>query len=237
MLYQKSKETEIQLKEALLSKIAHEFKTPLTSIITIIDDLEQQIELNKLDEMKKSIFNIQNLSHYTVFLINDIIQYSSNQNNNIKIHKETVNLRVICKFCHDIQKCLLGSYSSKKKVQSILEYDDSIDSLEVISDEIRLKQILLNLVSNSVKFTKSGSIKITAKCVDRNDPINRTSSSIKKEYLKKLQSFNSLRNIAERRASNSVNKYNANANSAVDEFLDSRRIDANNENKEFTLDE
>lgn len=170
---------ETKLKHSLFSKIAHEFKTPLTSIITIIDDLEYQIENNELEEMKKSANNIQNLSHYTVFLINDIIQYASNDAGKIKIHLETVNLRQICKFCFDIQKCLLGSYSTKKKVKSIIEFDDNIDSYEVISDEIRLKQILLNLISNSVKFTKCGSIKISAKLVDKENSFNRTHTSTK----------------------------------------------------------
>ncbi len=117
-----------------------------------------------------------------IFLITDIIDNSSfnsssqkkfdNDNNqnildnnqqltqkiNLKI--ENINLKEITIFCRDILETLIINKSKEKYVKIIYEYDNLIDLFIIISDEFRLKQILLNFISNSVKFTKSGMIKI-----------------------------------------------------------------------------
>jgi len=164
--------TEGKLKHSLFSKIAHEFKTPLTTIVTMIDELQIQVDNNNTHQIKDSLDNIYNLSNYTVFLINDIIQYASNNPSKIKIQKDKVNLKAVCNFCHKIQKCLLGSSTGKKRIKSLVDYDERVDKYEIISDEIRLKQIMLNFISNSVKFTKCGQIKISVKLVDISELVN-----------------------------------------------------------------
>lgn len=162
--------TESKLKHTLFSKIAHEFKTPLTSIIAIIDEMQENLKKQNLLVMEKQLLEVTNLSNYTIFLINDIIQYSNDDNSEIKIKKDSIDLNSICNFCFNIQKCLLSAKSAKSsKVKSIFEFDKTINCYELMSDEIRLKQILLNLISNSVKFTKSGYIKLKAEVVNSDE--------------------------------------------------------------------
>ena len=71
--------TETKFKQKILAKIAHEFKTPLITIISLINKINDiKYDIN-LDNISKNYLNhISNLSNYTIVLINDIIQYVSN---------------------------------------------------------------------------------------------------------------------------------------------------------------
>ena len=153
------------LKEKFLAKIIHEFKTPITSIIGLIGDIEYSLKSRNIEENDIThiqLNTIRNLSNYVIFLISDIITFANIKNiEQIKINSHEINLREIVNFCYDIMICLLkSSHSKEEAINPILEFQDEIHDLHIISDEFRLKQILLNLISNSVKFTKSGWIKI-----------------------------------------------------------------------------
>lgn len=160
--------TETHLRNTLFSKIAHEFKTPLTSIIAINEKMQDALNSKQYTCLPDHINDVNNLSNYTIFLINDIIQYSSRSGNpSIKILKESVDIFSVCSFCLNIQNCLLKSKSiHSSNVKSLFEFDEEIYNFDLVSDETRIKQILLNLISNSVKFTKSGSIKLKAEVIN-----------------------------------------------------------------------
>jgi len=162
-----------------LGKIAHEFKTPLNSIIGLITQIKQkkatkQESMQQLSDLNISnldcdILNadlnlIQYLSNYTIYLINDVIQFVSNEKiSDIKILKTKINLKKILSFCYEILKTLISLNESKQLyIKPIFVYDNILDNYDIFSDEVRLNQIFLNLISNSVKFTKSGHIKLSA---------------------------------------------------------------------------
>ncbi len=194
-------------KQKIFAKLANEFKTPLNSIIGIVNKLsiESDIIEDKLSELKKleDNFNISEnknildsnrsnfklyiynifkkledinievftrnkndlniiriLSDYLIILTSDIIQYT-NHNNNIRILRNKIKLKDFINFCAEILKILLNCNKSKsEKIRIIINLDDEIDFMNVYSDEIRLKQILLNFISNSIKFTNTGYISI-----------------------------------------------------------------------------
>jgi signal transduction histidine kinase len=80
-----------------------------------------------------------------------------------------INLKKISIFSLEILNSLISCYNSKSQfIKTELEFQDDLYNLSVIADEIRLKQIVLNLISNAVKFTKSGFILI--KCFKH--PVN-----------------------------------------------------------------
>lgn len=176
--------SENEIKKKILSKIAHEFKTPLNTIIGQINQMKEKYsclvnpqekkEMLKLSEkimkknqedLLKNLDIINYLSNYTLYLIKDLMQYMSNEKiEKIQVDFNKVNLRNIVHFSFEILKTLVSLNSSKKEnVKTFIKFDDFIDSIEVLSDEVRLNQILLNLVSNAVKFTHSGFIEI--KCL------------------------------------------------------------------------
>ena len=115
--------------------------------------------------------HIENLSNYTIVLVYDIVQYVS-CSSDLKIFKQEINLREVIIFCNNVLKTLVECNEMKAdKIETLLEIDDNIDHLKIISDENRLKQILLNLISNSVKFTQTGFIKLKAKYITEKNTI------------------------------------------------------------------
>lgn len=155
--------TENTIKKKIISKMAHEFKTPLIILSSETQDLclilKKQISLDYL----KRIEMLSSLSDYTSFLIDDIIQYSTNFAN-LKIFIEDVeNFANILQFCFEIMK----SYhyyipGASKNVELLCELDPDINDYIIKTDKTRIKQILLNFISNAIKFTKQGSIKLKA---------------------------------------------------------------------------
>lgn len=160
-----------QENQKKLAKLLHEFKTPLNSIIGLISQISVSGSiLSKIDNL--SIIN--NLSNYLIFLVNDIIQFTSHSQNreNIQIFIEQVNLKTILEFCFNILKALIICKEAEKSIKTILDMADKIENISVRSDDMRIKQIILNFISNAVKFTKSGSITLKAK-------IKKTKKNIK----------------------------------------------------------
>lgn len=124
-------------------------------------ELSQSITSEFLNNMDL----IKNLSNHLMFLISDIMNYCNPEMaNSIEIHESKIPFRAVLQFCFKILKTLL--YCNKNKyenVKPVLYVDEELENCEIMADEYRLKQILLNLISNSVKFTNKGSITLEAK--------------------------------------------------------------------------
>ena len=118
------------------------------------------------------------MSNYTIFLINDIVQYVSNSLDLI-ITKTKINLREVSNFTFNVLKTLIESNEAKVNfIHPKLLIGQKIDDLAIIKNENRLKQIILNLFSNSFKYTKTGFIKIKAKCINNEIEISVEDSGI-----------------------------------------------------------
>jgi nitrogen-specific signal transduction histidine kinase/CheY-like chemotaxis protein len=160
---EKSK-AESKYKQKILAKIAHEFKTPLITIITLIQNLNDLESLVNLEaSAKKKLSHVVNLSNYTIYLIQDIINYVS-EASSLRISLSKVNLKENLDFCYDVLQTLVECNEKKSKnIETFFDYDKRIKHLKILTDENKLKQILLNLISNSVKFTFCGNIKLNVK--------------------------------------------------------------------------
>lgn len=161
----------IAKQEALISKstrkifsnIAHEFKTPLLSITSLVESLQDGLR-NSISPAEITIISKQltNISEYTIYLINDIILYSENKMKliDLKLVKEFIPFTKIINFCKSMLDCLLEFKQKDKYIISYVLSDERLTNAKVRTDEIRLKQILLNFISNAVKFTNAGKIEI-----------------------------------------------------------------------------
>jgi signal transduction histidine kinase len=188
----------IKLKEKILSKIAHEFKTPLICVISLSEKIKNQLNcFSSNHNLRSEVKQINDLSNYTLLLINDIAFYLNTNNksldgvlsniNNSKfykkptdentdyskiiLHKEDVNIIDILRFVYRILETLLV-YKGNPSIKPIKEFQSNVFDLIINTDPLRLKQVLLNLVSNAVKFTKSGYIKLSAK-INTDEKLNR----------------------------------------------------------------
>ena len=159
------------IKQRLYSKISHEFKTPLISIIGLIDNIKDSIHREDTETKNKNLDVISNLSKFIIFLTKDIIQIQSLSNlKSLSFNsKNYVNMKEIATFGHEILVSLMSTDDLKNRIQPLLKYDEKINDLLITGDETRIKQILLNFVSNSVKFTKTGSITISSNILNNSD--------------------------------------------------------------------
>jgi signal transduction histidine kinase len=161
---------ETKYKKKILAKIAHEFKTPLITIISLINKTVDTQNNDLFDESTKRNLNyINSLSNYTLVLITDIIQYVS-EYVNMKITNNEFNPKEVLDFCNNILKTLIECNENKSgNIITYTEIDESLDDILISTDETRLKQVILNFISNAYKFTFDGFIKLKAKVINESD--------------------------------------------------------------------
>ncbi|HEY8397399.1 MAG TPA: ATP-binding protein [Flavihumibacter sp.] len=148
-----------RVKSRFLSNMSHELRTPLNAIIGTTNLLHQEYHLNSQRQM---LDVLKHSSEHMLTLVNDILDYSKLEADKMDLKKEPFNLpsfleRVISVFENPArQKCL----ELKADVASIY-------GIDIISDELRLQQVLNNLLSNAIKFTDEGEVKLGVKVLMR----------------------------------------------------------------------
>ena len=141
-----------QSKSMFLANMSHEIRTPMNGILGML----QLLNLTKLDEEQMDyIATIKDSSSTLLHIINDILDLSKIEAGELKIEKCQMNLMEIMTEVTTVFKTLV----SDKQVDLKLEMDNKLHST-YLSDKMRLKQVLHNLISNAVKFTKYGEINI-----------------------------------------------------------------------------
>lgn len=153
----KKAEAANRAKSKFLAMISHELRTPLTSILGFVSFLEQ--DKTNPTEKKLYIKHIIDSGSYLLSLINNLLDFNKLETNNYKIASEPFNLKELMK---DVLNMLSGS-AKIKKLNLALHFDTMLPEI-VISDSHVLRQILVNLVGNAVKFTEKGFVNINAHC-------------------------------------------------------------------------
>ncbi|MDQ3141362.1 MAG: ATP-binding protein [Bacteroidota bacterium] len=136
-------------KEEFLENMSHEMRNPLHTILGMTDILERsQPKEEQLPIIKTLKFSSNNL----LSLVNDVLDFSKLREGKIILKEEHVMLFELCEE-------VIKSYrydTLTKKIQLEFVYPQEIKSLHILSDSLRLNQILSNLISNAIKFTKQG---------------------------------------------------------------------------------
>lgn len=141
-----------QLKSEFLANTSHEIRTPLSSILGFTHLLQQQgfdpLNLRHQEYLKI----ILSSGRHLLALINDILDLSKIEANQMTLQWETVDIEELCKVC----LTLVREKASDKGLSLKLEVQPNLKT--VGADGLRLKQMLFNLLSNAVKFTLRGAV-------------------------------------------------------------------------------
>ena len=146
-----------RLKSVFLATMSHELRTPLNSIIGFTGILLRGIAGKLNNEQKKQLGMVQKSANHLLSLINDVLDLSKIEAGQLKIQSKPFDIIV------SIKKVLgiIMPLASKKGLIILTDFNKEV--CKFVGDERRLEQILINLLNNSIKFTKEGEIKVICK--------------------------------------------------------------------------
>ncbi|MDY0170512.1 MAG: CHASE domain-containing protein [Thermoguttaceae bacterium] len=154
-------ETANRAKSEFLANMSHEIRTPMTAILGFADVLLEDTDLAAAPpERVEAIRTIQRNGQYLLGLINDILDLSKIEAGKVEIECVT------CSPAHVLGEVisLMRVRADEKKLPLTLECAGPIPE-SIQSDPLRLRQVLVNLVGNAIKFTETGSVRIVTRLV------------------------------------------------------------------------
>ena len=147
-------------KNRLLASVSHELRTPLNASINFTQEAIDHPDLSGFSEVKENyLIPALRSSQLLLFLINDILDFSQMSANKLRLVYENKNV------CETLEECLnlIKIQASRKGLKVVADYRFEKGENELFcTDHNRLKQIVLNLLSNALKFTLVGEIRLTA---------------------------------------------------------------------------
>ncbi|MBG0857903.1 MAG: PAS domain S-box protein [Bacteroidales bacterium] len=159
-----------QSKQLFMSTMSHEIRTPLNEVIGITNLLLQS---NPRDDQMDYIKTLRFSGNHLLTLVNDVLDYNKMESGKIVFEQVQFNL-------NDFLDEIMRSYSFRSKAKNLefkIKKTGDLPS-DVIGDPIRLNQILSNLLSNALKFTKQGGIMVSVRELEKNNSQSRIEFSV-----------------------------------------------------------
>jgi PAS domain S-box-containing protein len=158
-----AKEEALQLsraKDMFIGVMSHEIRTPLNAVIGMSHLL---LNDDPLESQKENLSILKFSAENLMTLINDVLDFTKIETGNIELEKARVDIR-------EMIQSITGSmkYKAQEKGIYLTQSIDEAVPVCVMGDRARLIQILLNLVSNSLKFTSQGGVNIDLKVIEKN---------------------------------------------------------------------
>lgn len=149
-----------EAKSTFLANMSHEIRTPLNAIIGFSEILSKSDELNIQNKKQAQI--IQTSANSLLTIINDILDISKIQSGNFDVTMEKTDLYVISE--HVVE--LFSKKAAQKRLKLIFNIDNKIP-ICVLTDGVRLRQVISNLLSNAIKFTQEGEVSLNINLLEQ----------------------------------------------------------------------
>jgi signal transduction histidine kinase/DNA-binding response OmpR family regulator len=147
-----------ELKSHFLSNMSHEFRTPLNSITALSQILLDKLDGDLTSEQEKQVRYIRRSSQDLTDLVNDLLDMAKVEAGRVTIRPTPFRVDGLFAGLRGMLRPLLMQNSSVNLV-----FEDPVDIPEIYSDEARISQILRNFISNALKFTERGEVRVSAK--------------------------------------------------------------------------
>ena len=147
-------EEESQSKTTFLSRMSHEIRTPMNGIIGMLTLAENKLQSN--DPAMQYLTKVDELSDHLLALINDILDMSRIEAGKVELENKVFSLRELGDRLYDMFAKNLDSRGIRYEVNF-----DGVTVDYVLGDELRISQVIINFLSNAVKFTSEGEIIVT----------------------------------------------------------------------------
>lgn len=158
-------------KSEFLANISHEIRTPMNAILGFSELLREHLKDNS--KYNDYIRGITNGGQNLLNIINDILDLSKIEANKLVINPEPMNPRRIIE---EVQQ--IFSLKTKEKNLDFTIHIDPALPKSIMLDEVRMRQVLFNLIGNAVKFTQEGFIKVEIKLISLDESVSTAELSI-----------------------------------------------------------
>ncbi len=157
-------EASVKAKEEFLANMSHEIRTPLNAI----KGMGELLGYSKLDKTQASYVDaIERSTKNLLVIVNDILDFSKIESGKVDIEKIGFDLKHMAEVLYHSEK----TRAFKKGIDFHFEYDERIAPI-LISDPVRINQVLLNLINNALKFTTEGHILLKVELLYNTPTIN-----------------------------------------------------------------
>ena len=150
-----------RLKSAFLANMSHELRTPLNSVLGFTDVMLEGLDGELTENMDNDLRLIQKNGQHLLHLINDVLDMAKIESGKMNLNPEKFKI-------HDVldEVTSITSTLASEKNLSLFIQEDSDQEVEIFADNTRLRQVMINLVNNSIKFTEKGKIALRATMLD-----------------------------------------------------------------------
>jgi signal transduction histidine kinase len=146
-------------KSQFVSSVSHELRTPLNAIIGLTEMMVKNAARFGTEKAQEPLQRVNRAGTHLLGLINQVLDLSKIEAGKLELNPQTVQLAPLIKDVIDTA----GQLAEQNKNRLVVDAQENLGALTV--DPMRLRQILLNLLSNACKFTKAGEVKLAARKV------------------------------------------------------------------------